>query len=305
MSTHITPQPIPGLDNKLVKHKKLIYPVPGDPALPRMYFVGLWCAARGGGKTFSMVKLLKLYEKSKILDKETGEIVDQRVIVMCPSMDANPIYNSLKHLDPDDVHTMYSDAKLQLILDEIKHDRNETVQYQTDMRIYKKFLKARKESELTPEELHRLAMLGYEPPSDVKYPRGCVVFLVLDDLVASPAFKSQGRSALTNLVLRNRHCGICVMIATQHLKAVPRSIRLNVSLWVLYKLCNVKTILDDMYPEVAGVFTEQQFIDAYAFATNEPHDCLVVDLTGGLDENRVRKNWSTRLLIENLGNEMS
>jgi hypothetical protein len=303
MSNNITTEHIEGLDNKVVRHKKLVYPIPGDANLPRLYPVCIAAGSRGSGKSYSIAKLLKMYEKSRIFDKETGDEVEQRIILMCPSADSNPIFNSLKHLSKEDTHTLYSDDKLNAIVAEIKQDREDTRLYKEEMTLWKKFMKARKESELTTEEMQRLALMGYQKPSPPKYPTGCVVFLVLDDLISSPAFKTQGKSAVTNLSLRNRHSGICILIAAQSVKGVPKSIRLNTNLWVLYKFCNSKMVMQDIYEEISGLMTEQQFLDAYAFATTEPHSALILDQTGGDPRNRVRMNWDVRMVIPGLGEE--
>lgn len=300
----ISTEHIDGLDNKVVRHKKLIYPVPGDPNLPRLYPVACFCGSRGQGKSFSIVKLLKMYEKARIFDKETGDEVSQRVVLFCPSADSNPIFESLKHLDEEDIHTLYTDDKLETVVAEIKREREETKVYRENLAIWRKFLKARKESDLSVEEMQRLALMGYQKPSPPKYPNGCVVHLILDDLISSPAMKTQGRSAVLNLTLRNRHSAICIYIAAQAVKGVPKGIRLNVSLWVLYKFCNAKMILDDIYPEISALMTPQQFLDAYAYATSEPHNALVIDQTGGDPRNRLRVNWDTRLIIPGLGEDI-
>lgn len=300
---NIRTEHIEGLDNKIVRHKKLVYPVPGDPSLPRLYPVVCACGSRGVGKTFSVVKLLKTYEKYKIFDKETGEEVEQRVILMCPSADSNPVFNSLKHLDKDDIHTLYSDDKLEGIIAEIKEHREETKRYKEDMALWIKFMRARKESELSVDEMTRLSILGFTKPTAPKYPNGCVVFLILDDLVQSSAFKTQGKSAVTNLTLRSRHHGIVILICAQAIKAVPKSIRLNVSVWILYKFANAKNVLVDIYPEISALMTEDQFLDAYALATKEPHSALVLDMSGGDPDNRVRINWDVRMIIPGLGEE--
>ncbi len=301
MSIHA--EHIEGLDNKVVRHKKLVYPTPGDPSLPRLYPVMCAAGSRGSGKSFSIVKLLKLYEKYKIFDTETGEEVEQRIVVMCPSFESNPVFDSLKHLAKEDVHTLYTDDKLHALVAEVKHEREETRRYKEDMALWKKFLRARKESDLTVEELQRLAFIGYEKPDMPKYPNGVVVHLVMDDLISSPALKTQGKNAFTSLTLRNRHCGMCIYIAAQAVKGVPKSIRLNVNLWVLYKFCNAKTVMEDIYEEISGLMTQQQFLDAYDYATAEPHSALIIDQTGGDPRNRIRKNWDTRLIIQGLGQE--
>ena len=57
-------------------------------------------------------------------------------------------------------------------------------------------------------------MNDFEPPKKPRFPNDVVNFLILDDLVGSSAFKTVGRSALTNLVLKNRHLGINILMMT-------------------------------------------------------------------------------------------
>ena len=76
--------------------------------------------------------------------------------------------------------------------------------------------------------------MNYSIPFPPRFPNGCVVYLVLDDLVGTNLYKSTGKSAFTNL-LKNRHLGINILMLVQNLKAVPKSIRTNSSLFVIFK----------------------------------------------------------------------
>jgi hypothetical protein len=283
-------------DNKPVKHKKNKYPVPVDKNSPRMFFVGMFVGSRGSGKTFSIAKLIKQYEHYGIVDQETHEKVDQRVILFSPTVEANPVLSSLKLLSEEDVITNYSDEKLTKIIDDIKKEADDTKEYKRKIKLYKKFCKCKKVEELDQEELMELDMMNYEPPEKPTYPNGCVNHLIFDDLIGSSAFKSVGKSALTNLVLKNRHLQCCIYIATQNLKAIPKSIRTNTSLFCLYKFANQKIVLEDLYEEVSGILTPQKFKEVYEFATEGDHNALVMDFTGD-KENRLRKNFNERIIF--------
>lgn len=91
------------------------YPKPSNHYLPKMYFVGLFVGSRGTGKTYAITKLLKMYESS-IIDPVDGNTVGQRVILMSPTSEANPVFKSLKYLDDSDVINDYSDDKLMELL---------------------------------------------------------------------------------------------------------------------------------------------------------------------------------------------
>jgi hypothetical protein len=226
----IVSEHIENWNNKPVPHKKNLYPMPVDKNSPRMYFVCLAVGSRGSGKTFSIVKLLKQYEKFGIINQQTQEKTAQRVVLFSPTIDANPIFNSLKYLDDKDIITNYSDDKLVQVIADIKRENDETKEYQRKLSLYHKFIKhSKKKPEnlakiFTPEELMELELMDYDKPKEPTYPNGCVVFMVLDDLIGSSAFKSTGKSALTNLVLKNRHLGCNVLIATQSLKSIPKPI---------------------------------------------------------------------------------
>lgn len=282
-------------DNKPPKHKALKYPQPTDKNSPRMFFVSLFVGSRGSGKTFSCVKLLKQYERFKILDSKTNDTVAQRIIVFSPTITANPIFNSLKHLDEDDIITDYSDDRLVSVIEDIKQEQEETKEYQRKMKLYKKFLKVKKIDDLDQDELFELERMNFEEPLSPMYPNGCVNHLVFDDLVGTDAFKSVGKSALTNLVLKNRHLQCCIYICTQNIKGIPKAIRANTSLFVLFRFANKKLILEDIYQEVSGLLTHDQFEKVYDFATEGENNALVLDFTG--TANKIRKNFDQKIIF--------
>jgi len=220
----------------------------------------------------------------------------QRVVVMSPTFGANPVFSSLKHLSEADVITDYSDETLVDLLEDIKKEHEATQEYKMQQQIFEKFLKSRDIDKMTEEELIHLELMDYREPEPPRYPNGAVTFLVLDDLIGSSAFRATGKSELTNLVLRNRHLGVNILIATQSLKSIPKAIRLNASLFVLYRFANRDVVLEDLYEEVSGLVTKEQFAALYSHATQEDHDALVIDQSQPkLD--RIRKNFDVALSL--------
>jgi hypothetical protein len=284
-------------NDPVLRYKQNKYPVPLNKSLPKMYFVSLFVGSRGSGKTYSLVKLLKQYERYGIVNAESNDKVAQRIVLFSPTSDANPVFTSLKHLDPDDIITSYSDDKLLDVVEDVKHEREETLEYHRKIKLYKKFLKARSMNELDLEELMEIERMNYEAPQEPKYPNGCVTFFILDDLIGSAAFKSTGKSALTNLVLKNRHLSINIMVATQNLKAVPKSIRTNTSLFVIFRYANKKIITEDLYDEVSNTLKLDEFEEMFDHATRDDHDCIVIDFSQP-KEHRFKKNFDTVLQIE-------
>jgi hypothetical protein len=152
---------------------------------------------------------------------------------------------------------------------------------------------------LTDDECELLVKYDFEAFEDIpapKYPAGFLLHWIVDDMIDSNIFKN-GRSAFTNLVTRNRHIiPGNIIIATQAVMMVPKTIRLNSNLIVLFKFANKKNVIDDIYPIVSAYVTEEELMDLYEHATSEPHDALVIDGTGS--KIVFKKNFNVLLRYE-------
>jgi hypothetical protein len=270
-------------DNKVVQHPKLIYPQCNDDGAPRNYFVALFVGARGSGKTYLLTKLLKTFEEKKCY--KDGSEVPQRIILISPTAhsDSNQIFKSLKNLDWDiDVITEYSDDILKNKMEEVKKDLLESKEYKEYERVWKKFKKV-KVKNLTDDDCELLMKYDFEDFEDIpvpKFPDGFLVHWIVDDMIGSKIFKN-GRSALTNLVIRNRHIiPGNIIIATQSIMQIPKTIRLNANLIVMFKFANKKSVMEDIHPVVSAYVTEEKLMELYEHATSEAHDALVIDGTG-------------------------
>ena len=273
---------INGWDNKAINTKKVIYPQCNDEGAPRNYFVALFVGARGSGKSYLLTKLLKTFEEKKCY--KDGEEIVQRIILISPTAhsDSNLIFKELKNLDWDiDVLTEYSDEILKEKIQEVKKDIDEAKEYKEYEKCYKKFKKL-SINKLSDEECELLYKYNFEKFEDIpqpKYPNGFLLHWVIDDMIGSNIFKN-GRSAFTNLVIRNRHIiPGNIIIATQSIMQIPKTIRLNSNLIVLFKFANKKMVLDDIYPTVSAYVTEEKLMELYEYATAEPHNALVIDGT--------------------------
>jgi hypothetical protein len=289
--------PVTGWHDIQLKFKKRLYPVPLDRNLPRMFFVGLFVGSRGSGKTFSAVQLLKQYERHGILDTQTDHKVAQRIILFSPTHEANPVFTSLKNLDENDVVSSYTDSKLLEAVADVKAEKEATQKYIREIKLYKRFLKMKRVDELEAHELIELEMRDFEPPEEPRYPNGCVTFFVLDDLVGSSAFKATGKSALTNLVLKNRHLSINILICTQNLKAIPKSIRTNASLFVIFRFASLKVVTEDLYEEVSNTLKLTQFEELYDYATRDEHGALIMDFSQPKAD-RFKAGWDRVLSLQ-------
>ena len=212
-----------GLDNKPIKTTKKPPPRSTNENLPPCYFTSIFIGSKGSGKTYSLIKLLKNYEKYPIYDNE-GHKLDMRVIVFCPTImsTANPIYDSLKYLDEDDIIMEYSDDKLLNKLEEIEKEKEDIKDYNKYIEVWKKYLKIDENINLLlPDELLILSKFDFREPKDIphppyKYPR--VNFLCFDDLVGDASAFRKGHSAINNLCIKHRHLQCNLLFTTQYIK---------------------------------------------------------------------------------------
>jgi hypothetical protein len=61
---------------------------------------------------------------------------------------------------------------------------------------------------------------------------------------------------------------------------IPKTIRLNSNLIVLFKFANKQQVIEDIYAVVSAYVTPEKLMHLYEYATAEPHDALVIDGTG-------------------------
>ena len=289
-----------GLDNQPVKTHKKAPPRSINQDLPPCYFTSIFIGSKGSGKTYSAVKLLKNCEKYPIFDSD-GNKLTMRVIVFCPTIhsSANPIYESLKYLNEDDIILDYSDDKLLDKLHEIEEEKRFIEEYNQYLIVWKKYMKIDEDmSLLTPDELLILSKFDFTDPEymrkpEFKHPR--INFLVFDDLVGDPHAFKKSHSALNNLCIKHRHLQCNMIFTTQYIKAIPPVIRRNLDIWVIFKFANAASVAEQIYPEISGIIKEDDFQTLFEYATKEKHNALIIDQTS--KHNVFKLNWDIGLKI--------
>ena len=272
-----------------------------NPHLPRNYMLAVVAGARGSGKTFAAVELIKQMERGQMTDPE-GHARPVRTILVSPTALANPVYDSLGSLDPDDIHLDYSDDLIHKIVDDIKKTKDDAEEYQETMKVFRKWAKMRDENDLTFDELMLLAKHGFEPPPKPKYEWPPITNLVLDDLVGSQALRP-GRSPLTYLAIRNRHHACNIMLLVQAVKQVPKVLRNNASVYMVFPFANSKMILEDLYPEVSNILKEEEFVQLFEHATTgDDRPFLLMDFTK--DKKHYFRRKFDRYLLLNKGQDV-
>jgi len=295
----IVEKKLEGFNNKL-KFDKLNYPQCTCGKCPRFYWNMMNIGSRGSGKTYTVCQMIKHYEKHKIM--KDGTEYKLRTHLISPTIQANEIYQSLDSLDMEkDAHDEYNDDLLLNMIEDIKAEKKEYDKYLLYKQYYEKFMKT-PESKLEklydeePEIFQLLEEYEYIHPKDVKHEPPKVSIVILDDLLGSDAFTKKTKSVLVNAMIKNRHMGICFAVLVQSIKAVPKNIRLNCSVFQLASFKNKKVILEDIYDEVSNVIGLDEFEELYDFATDKPYGSLIIDTTNG---KRFLSNLDSELFLQN------
>jgi len=274
-----------------LKFKNNVYPQCNDGGdAPRFFWVSVFCGARASGKTHTMCKLLKHYERNKVIDPETGENMEQRIILFSPTYDANPVWQTLKNLDETDVHGAYSDEKLREVVEDIQFEQKATSEYKKALQLYNKYQTIQSINELTDSELIELEKHNFEIPEPPRFKNGAVNVILFDDLVGTTALRN-GKSMLNYLTIRNRHLRVFIGLLVQGMKQVPKIIRQNTNVFAIWKFANKKMVLEDLYEEVSSCLKPGEFEELYDYCTADEHGCMVMDFSQP-KERRFKKDFA-------------
>lgn len=287
-----------------INNSKLDYPKSDNKNLFNLFFNFMGVASRGGGKTYSAVKIIKEFEKSKMISGAGEHKI--RTILISPTYDANKnLWGNLKSLNEDDIYESYNEGILQAIIDDIKGIIDEVDIYNKYLYYYDLIDKTPKNEiekllKSNPEISYILRKFNYETPAKVKkyfrYTTKPITFLLLDDIMGSSALNRKSENLLKYWLIKNRHIFTSFFILVQSMKSVPKDMRLNCNLFYLGKFSNKKAILNDLYEEVSSVLTENEFENLYDKAINDnPHGALIIDLTG--NKKRFYNNLEKELII--------
>lgn len=295
----ILEKPIPNIsDHKITIQKKPI-PQSSNKSLPQLFNTQLYIGSKGRGKTYALVELLNMYEKSTISDGMNE--YDIRTILIAPTAysTANSIYQTLKSLDSNDIHLEYSDELLQKILDDIKQKKEEYQEFLDYKKAYDKFVKLKDLTKLNDEELSLLEQYEYEKPELIFGDKKPLVnFLIFDDLIGTGAFNKKAKSLLTNLTIKHRHLLCNLIFTTQSFKQIPPTIRTNIDVFAIFKSASYAEILDKIYEDLSGYLKYDEFKELYEHATKENHDALIIINNSIGKGMSIRKNWDKELEIK-------
>ena len=87
---------------------------------------------------------------------------------------------------------------------------------------------------------------------------------IFDDLVSYLNAFKRDHSALNHLCIKHRHLQCNLIFTTQYIKAIPPVMWHNADIFILFKFANSHAVLEQIYPDISGLQTEDKFIDIFA-----------------------------------------
>lgn len=295
----IRTEKIKDLKSYSIKIHKKPEPKCKNEALPSFFFNALFIGITGAGKSYSMIKLLKMYEHEGVIDDE-GYNCEMRYILISPTSksDANAVFQLLK-IEDDDLIDDFSFDVLENKVNELIEEKKMISEWNLYCKVFKKFYKTQDIDSLTDEELEVLEKYGMDADETPKRKKTKIYWLIVDDMIGSGIFSRSNKNKFNNLVILCRHHSICIAMTAQHLNAVPPLIRSNCKVYVIFKANNFKKICEGVFNEVSGLLTLDDFIAMYEDATAEMNNHLtIINDKKMKEEYKYRKNWNDYYVIK-------
>lgn len=275
---------------------------------------------RGTGKSYTTAKIMLEAKKDKLFDV---------TYFITPTFDSNKAHWDQFDIDEANVFYPNRDA-IGKVLAAIEQDRDEFEDYLVEMEIYERFKRETKNkntiAQMEAENLNEYIRMGYVGENGylnnkIKKPewkykdisgkiRPPTSLLVMDDVLGSTALSQS--EAFTKLCIMNRHIaplsqpfdnrqalGCSVIILSQVYSAqngIPRACRENATDLILFKN-RQKGAMEKIKQELAGAVEEDEFEQAYLYATEGKHDNLCISFNADCPTKRYRKNLNEFIIF--------
>ena len=102
--------------------------------------------------------------------------------------------------------------------------------------------------------------------------------IIFDDMIAHVMSDKKAQQVLKDLFIRCRKLNISLCFLTQSYFSVPKNVRLNCTLYILFKLNNKKELQHIAINHSADI-DYKDFIKIYRVCTKEPFNFLTIDTT--------------------------
>lgn len=266
--------------------------------LPRGFFSMLAVGTSGSGKSNSVINLikkLKPYYNRYVLISPTG-CQDDRGVRGEPKWD-NP------KIDFDHEYDSYYPGLINDITTEQKECMDNYDDYKKYKAIYIEALKFLKTCSNPHDEDAIFAFKDVETliQHDFAHYDDCPDFfqkvppsmmLIVDDMASTPIY-TYSLGELVNLQMKCRHLFITTINCIQHYTLIPRPIRVNSHVMLLFP-CKSPKLVKEIAETVCNNYSVDEFIQLFNHATKDkPFHFLYLDARNG----DIRKNFNTPLQL--------
>jgi hypothetical protein len=243
----------------------------------------VFSGARGSGKTYSCIMLMRHFELKRYVT---------RTFLLCPTRHSNDLYSNLKTLHPKDSFEDENNFNVALhyVLTEVTHDWEIYRQEKAYFAVYQKWLKH--PHTLTLSEQAILERRNGQRPLPIPKPSH---LLVVDDAQGTGLYSNARKDLLTHTVIEHRHIPITIALLAQSWTGIPRVIRLNTTQFAVYKTGD-KTQLKQIYDTFANTIEYEEFERMYQQAVQPPHGFLFIDTVPKKDYKRFRSGFNDYLI---------
>ena len=282
--------------------------------------IKLIIGTRGTGKSYTAAKIMLEAQKEKLFDV---------TYFITPTFDSNKAHWSQFNISEDNVFYPSRDS-IGLVLKQIEQDRDEFENYLVEMELYNRFKRETQNkntiAKMENENLMEYINMGYvttdghlndrfiKPEWKYKEISGKIrpptSLLIMDDVLGSTALSQS--EAFTKLCIMNRHIaplsepygdrqalGCSVMMLSQCYstrQGIPKSCRENATDLIMFKN-KQKDAMKKIKDELAGAIDEDEFEQAYLYATQGKHDNLTISFNPSCPTKRFRKNLNEYIIF--------
>ena len=257
---------------------KYNHPPVAHEQLPQHPFSMLIVAPKGSGKTNLIVHLcLKQYKE-----------YFHRIIVCSPTLENDPKWELVKKQK----HLLAENKKLAQILEgkskgkkrwKIVYENQKSQQDSKDEDKFEGYIDEEdmfsEQSKLFPIVDHQQAVIEYLRDHDHKDDAKYLIdrtLIILDDQ-AGLFRMSPSNNPLINFVLKHRHYSTSLIFVTQAYKAIPKSIRINMNVLILFEIPN-SAELKSIYEEYPDKLEEKEWLDLYwHIIDSEPYSFMYLN----------------------------
>jgi hypothetical protein len=286
---------------KKIKDKRFAIKIPPNSSVPietssnmfKHHVVCLVCGKRGAGKSSFITNYLRLLKEENKAD---------RILVVSPTIVSNQALLDSLGIHPEDCFDPDDKMTIPHLLGIINDERDQYVQDLERQKRYKRFRELVDGTTVPIMEIDPYLFLeftdelgAYRKPK-LKYGHRPCLHIFFDDCQNSRIF---GDRRFSSMVIKHRHLGsikkvkgghkdqraslgVSLFIAIQNLKSqkggCPRTVRNNATQLVIVGKTKDEQELKDLYSSVGGEIDYDQFMEAYKYATAEPHGSFVIDL---------------------------